>query len=316
MAVGVDCATLGRRRFLRAGLAAAGSASLLSAANSKRRFFSAFVPGSLGVTAGQALAIEMAARHDFDAVQPFGGALVRDGVQRHVEALETHGLRWAAAGLSVEYRKGAGEFKQGLAGLPREARALQEAGVTRMGTWILPSSATLTYLQNFKQTATRLRQVAAVLADHGLRFGLEYVGTKRNWTAEQHSFVHTMAETNELIAEIGASNVGLVLDSWHWWTAAESAADIRTLSNQDVLSCDLNDAPVGLAREDQYDSRRELPLATGVIEIRDFLEALVSIGYDGPVRAEPFSQKLSDMEDEQASNLASKALRDAFALVD
>ncbi len=316
MAVGVDPPTLGRRGYLRAGLAAAGSASLSAAAGSKRLFFSAFAPRSLGVKAGQALAIEMAARHGFDAVQPFAGALVRDGVQRHVEALENYGLRWAAAGLSVEYRKGEGEFEQGMAALPRAARALRKAGVTRMGTWILPSSATLTYLQNFKQTAARLRQVAAVLADHGLRFGLEYVGTKRNWTAEQHAFVHTMAETKELIAEIGASNVGLVLDTWHWWTAAESAADIRTLSNQDVVSCDLNDAPVGLAREDQYDSRRELPLATGVIEIRDFLEALVSIGYHGPVRAEPFSEKLSGMEDESASGLVSTALRDAFALVD
>lgn len=316
MALDGDLVTLRRRHFLRAGLAVASSVPVVAGDGSKHRFFSAFVPGGLGVKAGQALAIEMAARHGFDAVEPFAGALIRDGVPQHVEALEKHGLRWAAAALSVDYHEAAGKFEQGLASLPGEARALQEAGVTRIGTWIRPSSANRTYLQNFKQTAARLRQVAAVLADYGLTLGLEYVGTKRDWTAERHSFVHTMAETKELIGEIGASNVGLILDSWHWWTAAESGDDIRTLSNREVVSCDLNDAPLGLARDDQYDHQRELPLATGVIDIRDFLEALVSIGYDGPVRAEPFSQKLDDMEDESASRLTSQALREAFALVD
>ena len=45
-----------------------------------------------------------------------------------------------------------------------------------------------------------------------------------------------MAETKELIAEIGLDNVGFVLDSWHWYTAHESVDDLRTLSNQDVAN--------------------------------------------------------------------------------
>ena len=43
-------------------------------------------------------------------------------------------------------------------------------------------------------------------------------------------FVHTMAEMKELIAEIGRDNVGLVLDSWHWYTAGETDADMKALS--------------------------------------------------------------------------------------
>lgn len=304
-----------RRRFLGMGLAAAGSSAVAAAAG-RRRFFSAFVPGSLGVKADQARAIEMAARHGFDAVQPFADILAREGIERHKEALARHGLRWAAASLPVEYRRGSAEFEEGLAALPRLASALEGAGATRVGTWILPSSDAQTYLQNFRQTADRLRRVAEVLSAHGLRLGLEYVGTKRNWTAGRHAFVHTLAEARELIGEIASPNVGVVLDSWHWWTAGETADDIKALSNRDVVSCDLNDAPRGLARDEQYDNRRELPLATGVIGIRDFLAALVEIGYDGPVRAEPFSRTLSEMDDERASGLASRALRDAFALVD
>ena len=45
----------------------------------------------------------------------------------------------------------------------------------------------------------------------GLRFGMEYVGPKTLWASARHSFVHTMVETRELIAEIGQDHVGLVL---------------------------------------------------------------------------------------------------------
>ena len=306
---------IARRGFLRAGLIAIGGSSVACAAGSRRKFFTAFVPGSLGVKADQALSIELASKHGFESVQPFPRDLLRDGVQSHVEALRKSGLRWASAGLSVEFRNSDAEFDTSMADLPRNAEALGRAGVDRVGTWLRPSSDDMTYLQNFKRTAGRLRRVAEVLGEHGLRLGLEYVGTKRNWTASRHSFVHTMAGTKELIAEIGLANVGMVLDSWHWWTSSENGDDIRTLSNRDVVSADINDAPSGIAKEDQYDNQRELPLATGVIEIREFLEALVEIGYDGPVRAEPFSKKLNEMEDDEAARLSAKALNDAFALV-
>ena len=305
----------GRRTFLASAAAVAG-ATLSSAATGRREFYTAFVPGSLGVRADQAQSIEMAARHGFESVQPFPGDLLRDGVERHLDALRKHRLKWAAAGLPVQFRTDDAEFEEGLASLPASADILQKAGVDRVGTWLSPAHDTLTYLQNFRRTAGRLRRVAEVLADHGMRLGLEYVGTKRNWTAQRHSFVHTMAETKELIAEIGSTNVGFVLDSWHWWTSQETGEDIRTLSGGEVVSADLNDAPLGIEREQQYDNQRELPLATGVINVREFLEALVEVGFDGPVRAEPFSRDLSEMEDEEASRISGQALRRAFALVD
>lgn len=298
------------------GVAMAGIQCRLSrAADSDRRFFTAFVPGSLGVKADQSRSIELASKYGFESVQPFPRDLLRDGVERHTEALERHGLRWAAAGLPVEFRRGQEAFDEGMASLARAADVLQKAGADRVGTWLSPASDSLTYLQNLRQTASRLHQVAKVLQDRGLRLGLEYVGTKRNWTARRHSFVHTMAGTKDLLAEIGAPNVGFVLDSWHWWTSRETGDDIRTLTNRDIVSADLNDAPSGIPRDEQFDNQRELPLATGVIDIREFLEALVAVGYDGPIRAEPFSRKLNEMDDEQACQITGESMRKAFGLV-
>ena len=164
---------------MRSGLVA-GSLSLTAISASQRRFYTAFVPGSLGVAADQALAIKLAAEHGFDSVQPFPQDLLRDGVGRHVEALKKHQLRWAAAGLPVEFRRGDVEFEESLAALPRQADALQAAGVTGVGTWLRASSDSLTYLQNLLRARSPCSLRTACLLNKPSRrrvdVALDYVG--------------------------------------------------------------------------------------------------------------------------------------------
>jgi sugar phosphate isomerase/epimerase len=104
-----------------------------------------------------------------------------------------------------------------------------------------------------------------------------------------------------------------VLDSWHWWTAKETAEDLRTVRNHDVVAVDLNDAPAGIPIDDQKDNQRELPGATGVIPIRVFVQALVEMGYDGPARAEPFNAALNALEDDDACARTVAAVRTTLA---
>ncbi len=305
---------LSRRDFIHAGLTAATAATAPNCQAAKRKFTMAFVPGSIGIEADQGRAIELAARHGFESVEPFGPQLLADGSARHVDALQASGLRWAAARLTVSLRADEATYASGLRGLPAVAAALKQAGVARVGTAVSSYSDTLNYLDNFKLHTRRLQEVGSVLDDHGLRLGLEYLGTKRLWTARRHAFVHSMAECRQLIAAAGKPNIGVVIDSWHWWTARETIDDITALSNDDVVAADLNDAPSGIEREGQYDNRRELPGATGMIDAKGFLNALVDIGFDGPIRAEPFNRRLDEMDDDLASQTTAAAMRRAFAL--
>ncbi len=318
-------AQLERREFMRTGAAAlAGAAALsrrgnASAQKGRRKMTLDLRCGSIGVRADLAAAIDLARRHGFESVAPDPGFLGRLS-DRELEALladlKSKGLVFGAAGFPVNFRADEDRFKAGLAGLKRAARSLQRAGVTRLGTWISPTHNTLTYRRNFQQHARRLREAAAVLRDHGQRLGLEYVGPKTSWSRGRHPFIHTMAETKELIAEIGLDNVGLVLDSWHWYTAHETEADLRSLANPDVVAVDLNDAPAGIPIDEQLDGRRELPAATGVINLKVFLNALLRMGYDGPVRAEPFNAALRKLPKEEAVAATARAMKKAFALID
>ncbi len=308
-----------RRSFLRAAAAGAALASAGAAPRRDRKMAIALTPGSIGVGAkSQRELNDLAARHGFEAVEPRAAELAGMSAEQlaGVKAdLAAKKLVWAAAGLPVEFRRDEAAFREGVARLPALAAGLERAGASRMGTWLSPSHAELTYRQNFRQHAERLREVGRILKDHGLRFGLEYVGTRHLLVGRRYPFVHTLAETRELIGEIGTGNVGLVLDSWHWWQAGDSEADLLALRNEDVVSVDLNDAPAGVAKEEQRDGRRELPCATGVIDLAPFVNALQRIGYDGPVRPEPFNQALNDLDDEAACAASAAALKRAMALV-
>ncbi len=183
-------------------------------------------------------------------------------------------------------------------------------------TWLKPCHPSLDYAENLGRHAGRLRDVAKILADSGLRLGLEYVGPKTSRTRAKFPFIHTMAQTKELIAQIGEDNVGVILDSWHWYHARETEADLLSLNNKDVVSCHVNDAPADVPIDLQSDGRRELPCETGRIDLKAFLGALVKIGYDGPIMAEPFSRALRAMPRDDALAATATAMKKAFALVE
>ena len=287
-------------------------------AENARKMTVNLVCGMIGVKADQREAIELAHRHGFESVEamPQFLAPLSNGEMADLRAeMQAKGVVFGAAGLPVEFRQDEEQFAKGMKALPELAAGLERAGVTRVGTWLRPGDNQLTHLQNLKQHQRRLSEVARVLAGHGLKLGLEYVGTKTLRDRYRFEFIHTMAETKELLAAMGQPNVGFVLDSWHWWNAEESAEDILTLKGSDVVAVDLNDAPAGIPRERQMDGQRELPLATGVIPVAEFLAALKKIGYDGPVRAEPFNKPLNDLDNDRACAQTSAALHKALALV-
>jgi len=317
--------SISRRVFLRrGGVAIAVATSMarwageVAAVESRRQFTMDLVCGAIGVNADQREAIRLAHAHGFESVAPspqFLAELTDGQLDELLGDLRAKRLVWGAAGLPVNFRRDEATFRTELKALPQLAKALQRAGVSRVSTWIGPSHQELTYVQNFRQHAARLREIAKILGDCGQRFGLEYVGPKTSWTGSRFPFIHSMAEMKDLLAEIAQPNVGFVLDSWHWYTAGETANDLRSLQNRDVVACDLNDAPAGIAVDQQRDNSRELPAATGVIDLRAFLTALVDIGYDGPVRAEPFNRELNALDNEAAVEATAAAMKKAFALL-
>lgn len=301
-----------------AGFMASDFFSVASAETKKRKMTMDLLCGNLGISATQIEAIDLAARHGFESVGADGGYLATlDSSQAEdlKSSMRGRGVVFGAAGLPVNFRQDDARFEADMQKLPGVAAGLRRAGVNRVSTWLSPSHPRLTYIQNFRQHAARLREVAAVLANENIRFGMEYVAPKTLWAGGRYPFIHTLAEMKDLLAEMNSPNAGVVLDSWHWWHADNTAADILALQGRDVIAVDLNDAPTGVPKDQMPDNRRELPCATGVIDLGAFLSALNEIEYDGPVRAEPFNQTVNHMPKDEACEAAAASLKKAFALI-
>jgi sugar phosphate isomerase/epimerase len=314
-----------RRAFIKMSLMAFAAQSIpFSAIGSvfpaeKRKFKMSLNPGAIGVRLTQEELLDAPVKFGFEAIIAYPSTIAgwtEPEIRDFTDKMKEKKISWGAAGLPVDFRKDAETFRKGMTELPASGAALQKAGVNRMSTWIMPTHAELTYLKNLKQHAERLKEAAKILGDHQIKLGLEYVGPKTLMASQKFSFVHSMSECAELIDAIGEPNVGYQLDTFHWFCAGEKKEDLLSLHNDQIVTVDLNDARTGFTADEQLDSKRELPVATGVIDTRSFLEALVEIGYDGPVRAEPFNQALNDMENDQALQATYNAMKKAFSLVD
>jgi sugar phosphate isomerase/epimerase len=315
-----------RRTFIHAAaggamLAAADGASALpnAAAPAKRRFLLNLNVGNIGVKADPFEAIRLARQYGYESVTPMPPALGRFStveMQRLVSSLKEAGLKWGSAGISPFFEPDEARLAPQIKEITATAVLLQRLGADRCMTWTLSSSSALTYRENWRLHVRRVREVGKVLADRGVRLGIEYIGTKMVSWKGKYPFLRTLAEMRELMAEVGLANVGVVLDTWHWWQAGDTAEDVLKLAPQQVISVDLCDAPTGAPREQLPDSPRCLPCSTGVIDIRSFLESLVKIGYAGPVGAEPFDKSLSQLPTDQAMTKATAAVKRAVALVE
>jgi sugar phosphate isomerase/epimerase len=224
-------------------------------------------------------------------------------------AIAEHGLRSGASGLPVEFRKDKEQYQESFQRFRQAAPLLAAAGVTRVLTWLMPCSDELPYLENFRLHADRLTPVAEVLYENNCRLGLEYVGTPSMREGRKYSFIHTQDQLMELCGAIGQPNVGILLDSWHWFTSGGTPEDIRSLSADQVVGVHLNDAPKGVPMEEQRDNVRLLPCESGVIDLVGFVTALREMGYDGPATVEPFSDRVRSLPAEEAARETSESLK-------
>ncbi len=315
---------ISRRAFCRSAIAATAALHFAapfanaSQMGSKVKFYRNLGHGHIGVKANQRQALEYAVKYGFAGITPNPGEF--DGksageIREWVAAMKEKGIRYGSGGLPVEFRRDEDRFKKDLSNLPRQAALLKQLGIERVATWIMPGHNELTYLQHFELLKTRFGEVAKVLKDYDIRLGLEFVGPRTSRSRFRFAFACTQIDMMELVGAIGAPNVGLLLDSWHWYTSHGMVEELLRLSNKDVVHVHVNDAPSGVPVDQQVDNRRALPVTTGVIDMKGFINALVKVGYDGPVECEPFDQELRKMDADAALQKTSESLSRVWDLI-
>ncbi len=273
--------------------------------------YPALAPSAIGVQLDLEEAARLAAQAGFKglAVEIPADQKAADAVRR---ALEGNKLRPAAWGLPVEFRRDEETFRAGVEKLLQIARSAKQIGADRCSTWILPFSDELPFEANFELHRTRLRECAEALAEHGIRLGLEFVGPKTLREGHKYEFISDQEGMLALCDAIGTGNVGLLFDSFHWYTSHGTKEDIGKLSDALIVDVHINDGIEGRGPDEQIDNERCLPGESGVIDLVTFLQGLKAICYTGPVTPEPFSKRVQGMSPEDAIRTTAEALLEVW----
>jgi len=268
--------------------------------------------GAIGVKASLVEGIKLAKSVGFEGlevdIREVAKHVEEKGLEEVKRLFEEAGVRPGGWILPLDWRGEEAAYREGLAQLPRLAEVALSIDSRRVPTWVLPFSDERPFKENFNWHRERFEPIARLLTEHGCSLGLEFIGPKTSRARHRYEFIYTLDGMLELCEAIGTGNVGLLLDSWHWYTSRGTVEDLRRLRSSQVVYVHINDAPKGVPVDEQIDNLRCLPGETGVIDLKGFLESLQAIGYDGPVTPEPFSQKLRGMPALEAVRVTRDAL--------
>ena len=281
------------------------------------------IPTLNSATAGGGLAlpdfVALAAKYGFEGVEFGIGEAAQLSAQHGFPAVaaifEKHKVLPAVFGMPVDWRGDENTFQAGLKDLPQLAKLAQDLDCTRCTTYILPVEKNRAAAEYAETSSRRFIEIARVLANEGVRFGLEFIGPKHFRADENNVWFYDIPGALRVVEQIQTAgdleNVGLLVDCFHWFTSGGSAMDLASIPLEQIVHVHINDA-MPLPADEQTDQIRLLPGASGAIDIKAFLQTLGAIGYDGPVAVETFSEDLRAMTPDDAARAASQAVNSVF----
>jgi sugar phosphate isomerase/epimerase len=144
-----------------------------------------------------------------------------------------------------------------------------------------------------------LTQAAQWAAGFGVRLALEFRGSA--------TFCSSLDTAAALVAQCGETNVGVCLDTFHYYTGPSKFEDLDLLTPANLAYVQVSDL-AGVPREMATDSDRVLP-GDGDFQLAPIIKKLRDIGYDGWVSLEVMNPVLWKTKAGQVAELGMMALR-------
>lgn len=133
--------------------------------------------------------------------------------------------------------------------------------------------------QVVEQSTRVLDELGAIAEKRDVGLAFEFLG-------QTDCSVRTLALADEIVRRVNRKNVGLVIDSFHFYTGGSTIESIAALDPDRLFIFHINDAE-NLPREQLEDRHRLLP-GLGILPLKEIIRALKSIGYDRVASVEIF----------------------------
>jgi len=132
-----------------------------------------------------------------------------------------------------------------------------------------------------------LDELSRVAEDYDVALAFEFLG-------QADCSVQTLAEAAEIVERLARSNVGLVIDSFHFYAGNSSLASIDALDPRKLFIFHINDAE-DLPRRELEDRHRLLP-GQGILPLKEIVSALHRINYDRVTSVEIFRPEYWELD--------------------
>jgi len=130
-----------------------------------------------------------------------------------------------------------------------------------------------------EETVSVLRELASIAERHNVALAFEFLGQK-------NCSVQTLELADEIIQKVNRRNIGLVIDSFHFYVGGSTIKMIDALDPKRLFIFHINDAE-DLPMDQLTDAHRLLP-GLGILKLTEIIEALRRIGYDQVASVETF----------------------------
>jgi sugar phosphate isomerase/epimerase len=237
------------------------------------------------------------------------GKLVRD-----------NGLRWYLMPTPLDFYVediSDEEFDKGIETLKEWADIGEKMGFKYSYNHFWSGSNSRDYEENFEWNVTRMRRVWKVFNDHGIKYGLEYLGPHPLRNSFKYPFFNTISGALALADEVDPT-CGFLFDSYHWFLGSGmNMGDLFYAANhaERMVALHLNDGIAGRTPEQQEDMERAMPLTTGVIPSDIPYRFFKKSTFNGPVICEPMFPYIGEQKDKPLETVV-KNLADAFKRVE
>jgi sugar phosphate isomerase/epimerase len=246
--------------------------------------------------------VRLAGKLGYGGVDVNLNAAKAEGVDATRALLKEMNLKPAVANLPVPFLSlDETAFQDAFKLLPENAQFANAIGLNRMMAVLSPASP-VPKDERRKFVTGRVLAIADVLQRSNIRLGLEFLGPvyMRSNAKSPHTFMYTLPETVALAAECG-TNIGVVLDAWHWYHSGGSTAEILAAGKARIVHVHVSDAKPA-PPEEVRDNQRHMP-GEGVIDLVGFFQALKKIGYVDGVSPEPLGRVPAEMAPEDGARL-------------
>ncbi len=135
-----------------------------------------------------------------------------------------------------------------------------------------------------RQVVDAIEALVPYAQNRGVKLGIEPL---HPMFAADRSAVSTLAQANDIIDEVGAPNVGVIIDVYHVWWDPHVYREIRRARGR-IFGYHVNDWIVPLP----HILNGRGMMGDGVIQLRRIRAAVEDAGYAGPIEVEIFNEDL------------------------